>query len=104
MFNPLNNGVVIECVYKSDYIFRLAQEMITIGGVSFPKPESEPLSKNTRYYLPYLFKPEEPYETVWDNVEMDYKYLALGLIHLSQKNAIAHAKALIKLSGGNVDE
>lgn len=102
--NPLDNPLSLESIFKGGVSFRLAQEMITIGDVSFPKPESEPLSKNTKYYLPHLLKPNAPHDTVWDNVELDYKYLAQGLIHLNQENAIAHAKALIKLSGGNVDE
>lgn len=93
----------ISLLVNSGTSFRLAPEMITIGDVEFPKPETEPLPRNTKYYLPYLLKPNEPHETVWDNVEMDYKYLKLGLIHLSQDNAIAHAKALIKLTDGTCD-
>ena len=99
-FNVLENSVFIKSVLTGRFFFRLAQEMITVGDISFPKPESETLSRNTKYYLPYLLKPNEPHGASWENTEMDYKYLKLGLIHLSQENAIAHAKAIIKLSAG----
>lgn len=83
--------------------FRLRQAMLTVENVIFPKPETKPLAKDTRYYLPFLLNPDKPYEALWDNVEMDYKYLKAGLIHLSEENATEHAKALIKLSGGTWD-
>lgn len=104
VFIPTEHPISTVHIFNGTFQFRLAQEMITVGNGSFPQPESEPLSKNTKYYLPHLLKPNAPHDTVWDNVELDYKYLAQGLIHLNQENAIAHAKALIKLSGGNVDE
>lgn len=34
---------------------------------------------------------------------MDYRLLQRGLIHLDVRDAIAHSKALIKLSGGNYE-
>ena len=86
--------------------FRLAQEMITIGDVSFPKPESEPPELGTEYWIA-----EASYEyyattipILWGDDSQDRIYLKRGFVHLTRENAIAHAKALIKLSGGNVDE
>lgn len=97
-FNKFRMNVNV--LVNPEVSFRLAQEMVTIGDISFPKPESEPLTENTRYYLPYLLNPNEPYENLWDDVHMDFEYLKLGLIPLSKENAVKHAKALIKLSGG----
>ena len=86
--------------------FRLSQEMITIGGVSFPKPESEPLEINTEYWVAEAsygyYATANP--TLWVDDSQDRLYLKRGLVHLSKENAISHAKALIKLSGGTIDE
>lgn len=86
--------------------FRLAQEMITIGGVSFPKPVIKPLERGAEYWIA---DPSEPYYTTisscrWEDDKLDNCYLRRGIIHLSEENAIAHTKALVKLSGGNVNE
>lgn len=106
MFYPLINGVFLENIMKGKSVFRLAQEMITIGDVSFPKPESNPLKNGTEYWVA---DPTSQYCTTqgancWGNDDLDKNYFRRNLVHLSKENAIAHAKALIKLSGGNVDE
>lgn len=105
-FDPLSNGVCIGSIFEKKFKFRLAQEMITIGGVSFPKPVSEPLEKGTKYWVLNLFCKyyTAPDSCCWDDDDFDEFYLHRGLVHLSKENAIAHAKALIKLSGGNVDD
>ena len=86
--------------------FRLSQEMVTVGDVSFPKPESEPLEINTEYWIAELsygyYATANP--TLWVDDSQDRLYLKRGLVHLSKENAIAHAKALVKLSGGTIDE
>ena len=86
--------------------FRLAQEMVTIGDVSFPKPESDPLELGTKYWIAGLsyeyYSP--PIPIIWEDDSQDRIMLKRGLVHLSRENANAHGKALIKLSGGNVDE
>lgn len=105
-FDPLSNGVCIGSIFEKKFKFRLAQEMITIGDVSFPKPESEPLEYDTEYWAT---DPTNQHYTThapnhWHDDRIDRRYLRRGLVHLTRENAIAHAKALIKLSGGNVDE
>ena len=86
--------------------FRLFHEMITIDGVSFPKPESKPPESGTEYWITELSY--EYYATsnpvIWVDDSQDRLYLKRGLVHLSKENAIAHAKALIKLSEGTIDE
>lgn len=49
-FNPLCNGVDIEDLLKGFYYFRIAQETVTIGNVSFPKPQSKPLEFDTEHW------------------------------------------------------
>lgn len=106
IFNPLYNGVSIEAIFEGIFIFRIAQEMITVGDVSFPKPESEPLEVGTAYWVT---NPTYPYYSsittfLWGSGSKDKQHLQRGLIHLTRDAAIQHGKALIKLSGGTVDE
>lgn len=104
MFDPLINGVYLEHVMKGRIVFRLAQERITIGDVSFPKPVSKPLEYGTEYWFVDLLNTDLCLSDAWDNMKEDHHRLQIGSIHLTEENAIAHAKALIKLSVGNVDE
>ncbi|WII94971.1 hypothetical protein LU276_08150 [Moraxella haemolytica] len=90
-------------VFLSDDIeFRMTSEMVAVGGVSFPKPESEPLKYGEKYWI------ADPTHTCytltyeWAGYELDKSILAKGLLHRSRENAIAHAKALIELSGGKL--
>lgn len=103
-FNRFNNGVSIEAILRSSCIFRLLREMVIVGGVSFPKPVSKALEEGQGYYLPDLTVTRLYYISQWHDTEVDKLRLKRGLVHLTEENAIAHAKALIKLSGGNVDE
>lgn len=98
----LDRPIFISSVVNGCFIFRLAQEMVTIGAVSFPKPETTPPALGTRYWVPdptsNNLTGQSP--SKWENDSYDNRFLSRGFVHLSEKNAIAHAKALIKLSGG----
>ena len=105
-FNHLENRLTIEGIFRGSCSFRLYQEMVTVGDVSFPKPESEPLEINTEYWIAELsygyYATANP--TLWVDDSQDRLYLKRGCVHRTRENAIAHAKALIKLSGGTIDE
>ena len=106
-WKPLNEHEIhIRVLTNGLFMFRLAQEMVTIGDVSFPKPESEPPELGTEYWIAELSY--EYYATtlpiLWADDSHDHMYLKRGLIHLSRENAVAHAEALIKLSGGSVND
>lgn len=105
-FNPDGSHIFIGSIFNGCYIFRLAQEMITIGDVSFPKPvsEYEKFEEGQEYFMPALQSDAFYCHSKWWHGTLDTKRLEQGLIHLTKENAIAHAKALIKLSGGKVDE
>ena len=85
---------------SGEYSFRI-KEMITIGNVSFPKPETKKPNMNSKYYSPLLGDTSEAYiELSWEDDSIDNTSFTQGLVHLSKDNAIAHAKALIEISGG----
>lgn len=83
--------------------FRLAQEMITIDDVAFPKPESEPPRKGVYYWVPVLTWDTLINSVQWYGGNVDLRYLKRGLVHLTEERAMEHAKALIKLSGGTYE-
>ncbi|MDO4441357.1 MAG: hypothetical protein Q4B81_04165 [Moraxella sp.] len=104
-WKPLNEHEIhIRVLTNGLFIFRLAKETITIGDVSFPKPESSPPKQGTKYWAVSITAHYIPPLRIWEDDNIDKSYLAHGLVHLSKENAIAHAKALIELSGGKVDE
>ncbi|MDO4894990.1 hypothetical protein [Moraxella sp.] len=105
-FHPKGSTICIRSVFNRSFVFRLAQEMITISNVSFPKPESEPLKNGTEYWVaePSYLRYMEAKSSCWADDDLDRDFLHRGLVHLTKENAIAHAKALIKLSGGKVDD
>ena len=96
------NSFKLSKLLAPDYQFRLAQERVTVGDVSFPKPESEPPELGTEYWIadPSYRHYETPNTLTWVDDSTDHMFLKRGLIHLSRGSAVAHAKALIKLSGG----
>lgn len=104
VFKPLDNRVTIEAILEGRFIFRLTQEMITIGDVSFPKPESESLKAGEEHWVADPTHINYTFKYDWYADELQEQNLNRGFLHRSRENAIAHAKALIKLSGGTVDE
>lgn len=104
-WKPLNEHEIhIGVLTNGLFMFRLAQEIITVGDVSFPKPESVAPTHGTMYYIPDLNSFGTYGSHIWDGWEFDHQMLKTGLVHLTKENAIAHAKALIKLSGGECKE
>ena len=104
LINEYNTSIVV--LTSRLFIFRLAQEMITIGRVSFPKPESEPLEPGTRHWItePSYMHYEISNALTWADDPSDHMYPKRGPIHFSRENARLHGEALIKLSGGKIDD
>lgn len=96
----------IKYLYEESLSFRLMpkkQEMITIGDVSFPKPYQGEMEYNEVYHVPRIDYKSLYNSTRWDGGAEDRMMMSRGLLHLTKENAIAHAKALIRLSGGCVE-
>lgn len=90
----------INILTGSETYFRLKPDVVVIGDVSFPKPVTEKLSWQTVYYYPSLEREELCNTGMWGNSGFDHILLQRSLIHLTEEDAVEHAKALIKLSGG----
>lgn len=83
--------------------FRIRAPTINIGGVSVPKPLTEPPENETLCYMPSLASSDLYYIVYFDgNAKSCKRWLKMGIIHPTKDAAVAHAKALIAISGGAV--
>lgn len=101
-YNPLEFlGVVF---INGEYDFRLSSiEFITIGDVTFPKPETVEPKFNQEYWFITDLSNATVKSDYWVGASREEELLKKGLVHLCEQNAIAHAEALIKLSGGVIE-
>ena len=77
---------------------------IMIGDVEIDAHEIESPRVDTEYFVPNVGRCLMVDMIDWRDSALDRNMLKRGLIHLNKEAAIAHAKALIKVSGGCVDE
>ena len=88
---------------NSAWQFRYRQEMITVGCVSFPKPESVPPKIGDKYYVATPGSAIFSSYFFWENDCRDKELLKSKLVHLTRDAAAQHGKALVKLSGGQIE-
>lgn len=99
----LSNQMIIDELIDPEHQFRLPKKPIRLDDISFPKAESVPLVNDTKYFSPCLIDENAPFHYMWRNSPKDLMRLRNNLVHLTKENAIAHAKALIKLSGSGYE-
>lgn len=99
----LPHKMIIDELIDPEHQFRLPQQYICVGDVEFPKPETKEPKEGVIYYYPDFVLKDCIDWFVWHNSEVDKYLLKAGLVHLIPENATAHAKALIKLSGGTYE-
>ena len=81
--------------------YAIKQKMRSLNGYEYPAPETEAPEVGTPYYMPYLVYGACS-RSNWADDTMDKARLEAGVVHLSEKNATAHAKAFIKAGGGEI--
>lgn len=81
---------------------RVKQPTIRIGELDVPEPLRVAPTKNTEYWIAKAANASLTYQSEWVNDNSDILWLNRGLVHLSEEAAVAHAKALIAVSGGTV--
>ena len=83
---------------------QIKPQYLKIGDIEVPEPVRDAGEMEHRgiYYTPYLGGWDFHMEYSWTAHEFDFNLLNKGLIHKNKEAAIAHAKALIKASGGDV--
>lgn len=99
-----------KCRYDEDVFENLPSKVrprprtITIAGMEVPEPLREPLDHRKRYYVAIPTDEGLVFKTAWNGDRGDDIWLRRGLIHLTEDAARQHARALIRASGGEVDD
>lgn len=83
--------------------YRRKPRTIVIGGMEVPTPETREPKNGTVYYQTNPQSEDLYSEFEWVRDRFDLTVLQTGMLHLSKENAIIHAKALIKISGGTTN-
>lgn len=85
--------------------YRIKPRTIKIGEVDVPEPvrDESDMVNGGEYYFPLVNGEDLCEDYYWSGDYMDLLLLKRGLIHKTKEAAIAHAKALIKISGGSCD-
>ena len=105
VYVPLQGFVKLETSNTplyAGYVYRTKKKTIKIGDMEVPEPFKGTLDIGDTYYLIDLHDDDLVYDDEWGNAYLDKRLHTRGLIHLDKESAIAHAKALIKVSGGEV--
>lgn len=99
--NPSFSGLS----YAPDRIYRIKPRTIKIGEVDVPEPvrDESDMVNGGEYYFPLVNGEDLCEDYYWSGDYMDLLLLKRGLIHKTKEAAIAHAKALIKISGGSCE-
>ena len=85
-----------------DAEYRRKPKTIRIGERDVPEPmRVAPAMGSTYYIVDYSYAEHNAYHH-WQNDEYDNIMLQSGLCHATEKAAIAHAEALILISGGTL--
>ena len=79
-----------------------APELIQIGGIHVPKPLMTPPPIGTPCWRVVIDDMPMTDGSKWAGDRYDELVLKRGILHVTEENAVAHAKALIKVSGGSV--
>ena len=121
-FAAMTSGQKIECrVIESDhdfgdirnfpatvlidagYEFRIAVVYMTIGEMQVPESIKDAPAKGIQCFLPSVLTEVLSKSFKWKNSDLDLALLQRGQVHLVQQHAEIHAQALIKVSGGSLE-
>lgn len=97
----MTEAEMVAALRAKGYLIR-APETIQIGGIHVPKPLMTPPPLGTRYWCAMMDEDAMTYALTWNGDRYDELALKRGMLHVTEENAVAHVKALIKVSGGRV--
>jgi len=80
-----------------DYEYHREPDTITVNGVKVPKPCCETPKENARYYVADPTSNKLGQYT-WRDTDTGFRWLQLGLIHLTKEAAQAHIDAILLTS------
>lgn len=97
----------LPCTREPDWsaeCYRIKPKTIRIGEIDVPEPVRETPENGQRYFVIDHTTPDAIDEYQWRDDDVDNRWLSRGLIHLTKEAAELHAKALILVSGGKINE
>ena len=95
------NGCLKHPEWREDFEYRRKPKTITVNGIEVPEPVRKAPKFREKFFLVNPASPTLFNEYSWSDHEYDNGWLNKGLIHLTEKAAIAHAKALLAPSQRN---
>lgn len=98
----MTEAEMVAALRAKGYLIR-EPESIQIGGIHVPKPLMTPPPRGTQYWRIAINNSALVDALTWDGDSYDKLMLKRSILHLSEENAVAHAKALIKVSGGTCE-
>ena len=86
--------------------WRIRPRTIRIGEIDVQEPVRSVTSMTYggKYWTFSILEDDFVTDFIWENDKSDLSMLKAGLVHLTKEAAIAHAKALILVSGGKIDD
>lgn len=85
------------------YEFRIAVVYMTIGEMQVPESIKDAPAKGIQCFLPSILTEVLSKSFKWKNSDSDLALMQRGQVHLVQQHAEIHAQALIKVSGGSLE-
>ena len=97
-FHPLRSNPH----FDENVEYRRKPRTIRIGERDVPEPMRVAPQEGTMYWMPAFSGHLHASTTYWDGCEFDEDMLKHGFAHTTKEAAIAHAEALILISGGTL--
>lgn len=94
----MTNCSPLTVIGSPDWRLRVKPETININNIVICAPERAPLEQWMTYYIPNLINNGRYDIFHWTGSDENIRHLALGLVHLSADNAIAHTKAMLSFT------
>lgn len=73
---------------------RIKPALMLVNGIDVPEAEREAPEEGTNYWFPSACAETGVDYFTWNGDKLDYQILHRKCVHLSEENALAHAKAL----------
>lgn len=97
------DGVDYNPMSYPEYEWRVKPKTIKIGDMEVPEPLRVVPEKDATYFIVEPMSDDLFYAATWGCDNIDIRHLSRGQCHATEEAAIAHAKALIKVSGGTIE-
>lgn len=89
------NGASIDLGGIHDVIWPTEPPKTITRTITYPAPETESPARGAEYFIPDLSS-EAVQAWDWEGEEVDHVHLRLGLVYLTEEDAIARAKAMLE--------